>query len=293
MTEYNKLSMRFCRRNLEEEGSSRIRERFSKDFGDLVETDVYHCLGHCTLCHQGPYCTLNDFLFQEKTPHKLEARLERLLSQLRSRLEEALKKEVKPLQNTALLLIDLQNDYCHPDGVFAQKAKFNVADIPSIYPNINRLIRACRTRNMPVIWVKMIWDSDEEVGILAEKSTFLKHEGLRRGTWGAEIVADLEYEPSDYVVEKKRFSAFYKTDLEGLLERLNIRQLIIGGVRSDFCVESTVRDAFFRDYKVILISDGTISYFPHFHEATLKVMNTVFAEVKNTDEILAMMEERG
>jgi nicotinamidase-related amidase len=139
----------------------------------------------------------------------------------------------------------------------------------------------------------MIWDADEEVGILAEKSTFLKHEGLRRGTWGAEIVADLEYRDGDPVVEKKRFSAFYNTSLEQLLQRLNVRRLIVGGVRSDFCVESTVRDAFFRDYKVILVSDGTASYFPHFHEATLKVMNTVFAEVKNTEEIIAMLEHTG
>lgn len=188
-----------------------------------------------------------------------------------------------------MLLIDLQNDYCHPDGVFARKAQFNVDSIPAIYPNLQKAIRACRERNIPVIWVAMVWDSDEEVGILAERSLFLQKEGLRRGTWGAEVVSELEKLPHDPVVEKKRFSSFFDTTLSDVLDRHGVRKLIVGGVRTDFCVESTVRDAFFRDYDVVVLSDGVAGYFPLLHEGSLRVMGTVFAKVMTVDETIGQL----
>jgi ureidoacrylate peracid hydrolase len=196
------------------------------------------------------------------------------------------------MSDQALVLIDIQNDYCHPDGVFAQKAKFNVETIPAIFPNLQQLIAKCRALKIPVIWVKMIWDNDEEVGLLSKRSQFLQKEGLRRGTWGAEIVSDLDVQPTDYVVEKKRFSAFYQTELADLLQRLGVRQIITGGVRTDFCVESTVRDAFFNDYEVTVIADGVAGYFAPLHEGSLKVMGTVFASIKPAQEIIAELEQK-
>jgi ureidoacrylate peracid hydrolase len=190
------------------------------------------------------------------------------------------------MSDTAVLIIDVQNDYCHPDGVFAKVAKFPIDTIPAIYQNINRLVLESREKSIPVIWVKMMWDNDEEVGILGDKSTFLKHEGLRRGTWGSELVDKLDVHPDDMIVEKKRFSAFYKTELAEVLKELGVQKLIIGGVRTDFCVESTVRDAFFRDYEVITASDCVASYIQKLHEGSLQVMGTVFSKVMKTDEII-------
>jgi ureidoacrylate peracid hydrolase len=194
------------------------------------------------------------------------------------------------MNNTALVIIDVQNDYCHPDGVFAQKAKFSIKSIPTIYPNLRKLESVCRDRDIPIIWVKMIWDHDDEVGILANKSAFLKHEGLRRGTWGAEIVSEMDVQPNDIIVEKKRFSAFYETNLSRILEDLGVKKIIVGGVRTDFCVESTVRDAFFRDYEVIIASDCTASYFSHFQEGSLRVLGTVFSKVMETEDIIPLLE---
>lgn len=189
------------------------------------------------------------------------------------------------MKNTAVVLIDLQNDYCHTNGVFAKKAKFPIDTIPTIYEPINELIAICRQIEIPIIWVKMIWDYDHEVGILANKSLFLAKEGLRRNTWGSEIVSELDVKAQDFIVEKKRFSAFHKTELNQILQDLGIVQLIIGGVRTDFCVESTVRDAFFHDYEVTVMADGVAGYIQHLHEGSLKVMNTVFARVVNSKEI--------
>lgn len=184
-----------------------------------------------------------------------------------------------------MVIIDTQNDYCHPDGVFA-KANFDVTSIPEIYKNINHLISYQREKQKPIIWVKMIWDNDEEVGLLGKRSTFLKHEGLRRGTWGAEIVEDLDVQPSDIFIEKKRFSAFYQTNLDNTLKELDINKFIVAGVRTDFCVESTVRDGFFRDYEIIMAEDAMASYFPALHKNSICVMGTVFCEVKKVNEII-------
>lgn len=186
---------------------------------------------------------------------------------------------------TALLVIDVQNDYCHPEGVFA-KSGFDVRSIPPIYRNINLLVDYQRKKNAPVIWVKMIWDTDEEVGHLGERSPFLKHEGLRRGTWGAEIVHELDVDDEESIVEKKRFSAFYNTRIERVLQSLRVEKLIMTGVRTDFCVESSIRDAFFRDYEVVMVRDGVAGYIQQLHENSLKVMGTIFADVKNTEDIL-------
>jgi ureidoacrylate peracid hydrolase len=194
------------------------------------------------------------------------------------------------MNKTALVIIDVQNDYCHPEGVFAQKAKFSIESISNIYPNLCKLVSACRDKDIPVIWVKMIWDNDEEVGILANKSAFLKHEGLRRGTWGADIVSEMDVQPNDIIIEKKRFSAFYETELSSVLEKLGVKEIIVGGVRTDFCVESTVRDAFFRDYEVIIASDCAASYFSHFQEGSLRVMGTVFSKVLETEDIIPLLE---
>lgn len=195
------------------------------------------------------------------------------------------------MKATALINIDLQNDYCHPDGVFAQKAGFPVASIPSIYPRINELASICRRRAIPVIWVKMRWTSDEEVGLLARKSPFLKEEGLRQGTWGAELVEALDIQPKDLVVEKQRFSAFYDTKLEQELKKREIRTLIFTGVRTDFCVESTVRDAFFRDYENIVVRDAVAGYVDELHQHSLQLMNTVFSDVKEAKDIAVDLEK--
>lgn len=186
--------------------------------------------------------------------------------------------------SVALVIIDTQNDYCHPEGVFA-KANFDVTALPSVYRKINGLIAKQRKKNEPVIWVKMIWANDEEVGLLGKRSKFLAHEGLRKGTWGAEIVEELDVKPDDIFIEKKRFSAFYNTNLDETLKSLGVQKFIIAGVRTDFCVESTIRDGFFRDYEIIMAEDAMASYFPELHDNSIKVMGTVFCEVKKVNDI--------
>jgi len=180
---------------------------------------------------------------------------------------------------TALVVVDVQNDYCHPDGVFAS-AGLRVERLDELVENINLLVRAARAADRPVIWVRMEWPDDASVGLLAERSPFLRTGGLRTGTWGSEPVDGLEVAESDHVVVKKRFSAFYRTSLAELLERLDVDTIVLAGVRTDFCIESTVRDAFFRDLRVVVADDAVAGYFDELHRFSLRVMGTVFADVQ-------------
>lgn len=179
---------------------------------------------------------------------------------------------------TALLVIDMQNDYCHPDGVFA-RAGLRVTGLDDLVQNVNTLAAAARSAGRPVIWVRMEWADDADVGLLAERSPFLRKQGLRRGTWGCELVAGLDRAPGDREILKPRFDAFHRTGLDDLLHGLGVGTLVMAGVRTDFCVESTVRAAFFRDLKAVVPREAVAGYFEDLHQNSLRLMDTVFADV--------------
>ncbi|WUI04181.1 cysteine hydrolase [Spirillospora sp. NBC_00431] len=191
---------------------------------------------------------------------------------------------------TALLVIDMQNDYCHPDGVFAQ-AGLRVAHLDELVGQVNALAAAARAAGLPVIWVRMEWDGDADVGLLAERSPFLRTQGLRRGTWGSELLAGLDRAPDDHEVIKARFDAFHGTGLRALLRDLDVGTLVTAGVRTDFCVESTVRQAFFHDLRVIVAREAVAGYFDDLHLNSLRLMGTVFAEVVPAADAAAALTE--
>ncbi|MEU4824123.1 isochorismatase family cysteine hydrolase [Actinomadura sp. NPDC023710] len=181
-------------------------------------------------------------------------------------------------RQTALLVIDMQNDYCHPDGVFA-RAGLRVTGLDDLVGHVNTLTAAARSAGRPVIWVRMEWAQDAEVGLLAERSPFLRASGLRRGTWGGELLAGLDRALGDHEITKPRFDAFHRTELDGLVRDLDVGTLVVAGVRTDFCVESTVRAAFFRDLRAIVAREAVAGYIEDLHLGSLRLMGTVFAEV--------------
>jgi ureidoacrylate peracid hydrolase len=197
-----------------------------------------------------------------------------------------------PARAPGLVVIDVQNDYVHPDGVFA-RAGLRVDRPGALVARINALVRAARAGGHPVIWVRMEWPDDRSVGLLAERSPFLRHDGLRAGTWGSALVDGLEVDAADPVVTKPRFSAFHRTCLADLLVELGIETLVLAGVRTDFCVESTVRDGFFRDLRIVVVSDAVAGYVPAMHEASLRLMGTVFADVVPLDTAQAHLAGAG
>lgn len=113
---------------------------------------------------------------------------------------------------------------------------------------------------------------------------------LVAGTWNTEIVADLKPEPGDLVVSKHRYSGFYETPLDGLLRDAGIDTLIFTGATTSVCMESTLRDAFYRDYRCLLLSDCTAEPIggnssPSNHEASQLVIETLFGWISDSEAL--------
>ena len=120
---------------------------------------------------------------------------------------------------------------------------------------------------------------------------------LIRDTWNTDIVSGLTPEPGDIIIYKHRYSGFYQTNLDDVLQRMNARYLVVTGCTTSVCVESTIRDAMFRDYYCLLLEDCTAepigSDLPRSnHQASLLVIQTLFAWVSNSVEFTKALESR-
>lgn len=177
----------------------------------------------------------------------------------------------------ALLVIDLQNFF-----IDSTSPSF-IATGEAIIPNVQKLIAAFRQAQRPVIYTTHVHKPDgSDAGIMG----WWWSEMCREGYPEAEVHPSVAPEPNDRIIAKHRYSAFYNTDLETVLRSTKIEDLVICGVMTNLCCESTVRDAFFRDYRVFFLADGTATTCEEMHLATLINLSYGFAHVGSTDEIL-------
>jgi nicotinamidase-related amidase len=181
------------------------------------------------------------------------------------------------LKSSCLLVVDMQNFFLDSGGP---------AFLPgglAVLPNVSRLIKSFRNRKLPVIYTAHVHKSKElDGGIMGWWWEGMILEGTRE----AEIHPDLAPRPEDKVIYKHRYSAFYNTDLETVLRCLKVTDLVITGVMTNLCCESTARDAYFRDYRVFFPMDATGAAHEELHLATLKNLAYGFALVTTADEIL-------
>jgi ureidoacrylate peracid hydrolase len=191
-------------------------------------------------------------------------------------------------ETTALLVIDMQNDFIKEGAVL------EVPKIREQIPKIKKLIDACRGLGMPIVYTRQVYRPDIAVRpLILDMFSLLDKEGLREGTKGAEIHKDLKPLPSDFIVNKMRFSGFYNTNLESILrnvgKRRTIDTVIICGTVTNICCESTARDAFERDFRVVFGSDITSAWSDEFQNLTLKTIDYAFGWVMSLDEIIRAM----
>jgi len=174
------------------------------------------------------------------------------------------------LASTAVLVIDMQNDFGSPGGMF-DRAGVDIGPIRQAVAPTARVLAAARRAGLPVIYLTMQHRADlSDMGDLLAPHR-LKHAPLNVGApetggggrvligggWGTAIVPDLAPEPGDIVVPKHRYSGFFETPLDGILRGRGIRSLVVTGCTTSVCVDSTIRDAMFRDYRCLLLEDCT------------------------------------
>jgi nicotinamidase-related amidase len=178
---------------------------------------------------------------------------------------------------TALLTIDLQNDFLHPEGAYgrAGQGADAIAALPAKVRPVRDALRAAGGTYISAQFTLVPGPGGEPLIAphLKTLRPFLTKGDFAPGGFGHSLVDDLA--PADYTVEKVAYSAFYQTRLEYIMRALSLDTLIIGGIVTNGGVASTVRDAHLRNIETVLLSDGCAAFRNDVHEATLLSLGTV------------------
>ena len=182
------------------------------------------------------------------------------------------------MQKPVLLVIDMLQEVLQ---------SWDTTQRESLVSSINELVAAMRALNHPVIWIRQEFEPD-----LRDAFPEMKAKGIRiniKGTPGCQIVPELDVAPSDLVIIKKRYSAFFGTTLDETLARLEPDAIILAGINTHACIRTTAIDAYQRDWTVILASDCIDSYDREHHEISLRYMKDKLATVMSNAEILSAL----
>jgi ureidoacrylate peracid hydrolase len=215
-------------------------------------------------------------------------------------------------RTTAVIVVDMQNDFGAEGGMFA-RAGIPIVNIENVVEPIAHVLRAARSGGIKVIYLTMQFAPDLSNAGAPDSPNFLKHKVLGvgdvvaapdgresrtlvKGTWGTEVVSELTPEAGDIVVAKHRYSGFFETDLDAILQHRGIESLVFTGCTTSVCVDSTLRDAFYRDYRCLLLSDCTgepigSDLARGNHEASLLVIERLFGWVSDSRSLLRALEE--
>ncbi|UCE40607.1 MAG: isochorismatase family protein [Candidatus Aminicenantes bacterium] len=169
---------------------------------------------------------------------------------------------------TAVLLIDLQEYF---RGI-----------INPILENIVSLVSAAREKNIPLFFTQHSHDPGADNGMLGRWWSDL----IIKGSNDSRLIPELNVEKGECVIHKNTYSAFHQTDLEKKFKDLGVTDLVIGGVMTNLCCETTARDAFVRNFRVFFLADGTSTISEEFHLATLKNLGYGFAILMSCDRFI-------
>lgn len=194
--------------------------------------------------------------------------------------------------HAALVLVDVQNDFCHPEGS-ASRAGFDVTRVDRAVDRLVEVVDAARGVQVPVIFVRTthdgLVDSAEWTHRTADGVGMGQHTSPPNcvtGTWGAEFYRVVPV-PGEPVVTKHRYSAFAGTDLGMILRTLARRSVVFAGYTTNVCVETSLRDGLCRDYLVSIVGDACAAFEVAEHDASLKTIARYFGQVFDADAVVA------
>jgi nicotinamidase-related amidase len=183
----------------------------------------------------------------------------------------------------ALLVIDMLNDFFRQHSSLAARRD-------ELVGSINQLTAEFRAHEQPVYWVRQEFAPD-----LSDAFTVMRKRGIRitiAGTDGCELLPELDRLPADVVIVKKRYSAFFGTDLDRHLAAIQPLTLVVAGINTHACVRTTAIDAFQRDLDVVIAADCVSSYDPEHHEVTRRYFDGHIAPFRTNREIMDLLEHR-
>jgi ureidoacrylate peracid hydrolase len=194
--------------------------------------------------------------------------------------------------NTALIVVDVQNDFCHNQGVFSKYKSATLDHVEQAISNLSALIEKCRESNLPIIFIRTThsdWTNSPS-WLKRMDGAGAKMRICAPDSWGSNFFNVVPKE-GDCIVTKHRYSAFIGTDLDLILRSKGIENILVTGVATNVCVESTARDGYHRDYNVILIEDCCGAYDNAEHAATLNNIKKFFGVVTSSETLIATLEK--
>lgn len=206
------------------------------------------------------------------------------------------------IENTALIIIDMQRDFCAPGG-FGEKLGNDISLTRNIIPSVQKILSAAREQGMFVIHTREGHRPDLSDCPPAKLNRGKKQGAgigdigpmgriLVRGEYGHDIVDELKPKDGEVIIDKPGKGAFYSTDLELILRTRNIQNLIVCGVTTHVCVSTTIREANDRGFDCLLLSDCSAAFDPADHEATLKSIHQqggIFGWVSTSNRVIAAL----
>ena len=195
--------------------------------------------------------------------------------------------------HTALLVIDMQNDFCAEGGYIEAVVGKNAAACRAVAALIMDLVRAARAAAVPVVWVRADYRLEKLPAGMAMRFAAQGNGRIccEPGTWGAEFHG-VAPAPGEAIVDKHCYSAFIGTGLGERLAARGIRTLVFAGVQTNVCVETSLRDAYSLGFHVAAAADCVASHTAELHEATLKNVRFLFGDVLSAREIAALWPAR-
>lgn len=193
---------------------------------------------------------------------------------------------VLPPIKTAVLVVDMQNDFCHPEGAFVAGGR-DVSTAIAMAPRLESFLNEARAHRVHVVFIRTTHDETTDTKVWLERTSrarATKPSTCRTDTWGADFyqVSPKSGEP---VIVKHRYSAFTETSLNIVLRAAGITSLLVTGVATEVCVESTLRDGLSHDYHMTLVEDCCASYSEDAHNQTIANVRDNFGFVVNSEDI--------
>lgn len=205
------------------------------------------------------------------------------------------------LKRTATIIVDMQNAFCSKGGMIDIVGNLNEMKVEHVIKANKKVIDSSRNAGIKIVYLRHAYRPDLSNAGGPESPNYWKERGvvemrehpewkgkfLTIGTWDWEVIDELKPFPEDILIDKNRFSGFRNTELNSILLAQNIKYLILMGIATNVCVESTLRDAFFNEYFPILVSDGCGNAGPDYtQEAAIWNASEVFGWVTTSNDFI-------
>ena len=201
--------------------------------------------------------------------------------------------EILDPAHTAVVVVDMQNDFCAENGYIHATQNADMSGNKPLAECIGKLVEAAREAGAMVVWIKAIYDHELLPAPMLSK--FLdKGKGrvcCASDSWGADFY-EIGPAEDEFVVEKRCYSAFHNTQLDDILRRRGIRSLVMTGVATNVCVDSTLREGFFHGYYIVMPPDCVGSANLPLHQATIKSVEFIFGYIPESAEVMGIWAEK-